>query len=71
MKTNMGTLDKIIRVVVALTAAALVYYDVVQGVYSYVLLTITAIFLFTSLIGFCPLYGIFGINTCSVNRRGS
>ncbi len=71
MKTNMGTLDKIIRVVVALTAAALVYYNVVEGIISYILLTVTAIFLLTSLIGFCPLYGIFGINTCSVNRRGS
>ncbi len=71
MKKNMGTLDKIIRTVIALVAAALVYYNVVEGVYSYILLTITAIFLLTSLIGFCPLYGIFGINTCSASRRGS
>jgi len=69
MKTNMGTLDKVIRVIVGLLAGALVYYDVVGGVYSYILLTITAIFLLTSLIGFCPLYGIFGISTCSTPHR--
>ena len=69
MKKNMGTLDKIIRVVVALVAAALVYYEVVGGVTSYILLVVTAIFLLTSLIGFCPLYGIFGLNTCSVRGK--
>ncbi len=66
----MGALDKVIRVVIALVAAALVYYDVVGGMYSYILLTITAIFLLTSLVGFCPLYGLFGLNTCPVNKRG-
>ncbi|WP_372974222.1 DUF2892 domain-containing protein [Muriicola sp.] len=70
MKKNMGALDKVIRVVIALVAAALVYYDVVGGMYSYILLTITAIFLLTSLVGFCPLYGLFGLNTCPVNKRG-
>ncbi|MEY8021492.1 DUF2892 domain-containing protein [Muriicola sp. SD30] len=69
MKKNMGALDKLIRVVVALVAGALVYYEVVTGMYSYVLLTITAIFLLTSLIGFCPLYGIFGLNTCAVRSK--
>ncbi|MGB5647467.1 YgaP family membrane protein [Muriicola sp.] len=70
MKTNMGALDKIIRVIIAIAAGFLVYYDVVQGVYSYILLTIVAIFLLTSLVGFCPLYSIFGLNTCSVNKKG-
>ncbi len=69
MKKNMGALDKIIRTVIALVAAALVYYNVVEGVYSYILLTITAIFLLTSLVGFCPLYGLFGINTCPARDR--
>lgn len=65
----MGALDKIIRVVLAIAAAALVYFEVVTGVYSYVLLTITAIFILTSLVGFCPLYGIFGLNTCPAKSK--
>jgi len=69
MKKNMGALDKIIRVVLAIAAAALVYFEVVTGVYSYVLLTITAIFILTSLVGFCPLYGIFGLNTCPAKSK--
>ena len=69
MKTNMGTLDKIIRVLVAIAAGLLVYFEVVQGVYSYILLAIVAIFLLTSLVGFCPIYGLFGINTCTVKKK--
>jgi len=65
----MGTLDKVIRVILAVVAGLLVYYDVVEGVWSYILLTITAVFLLTSLVGFCPLYGLFGLNTCQVKKN--
>jgi hypothetical protein len=69
MKTNMGTLDKIIRISVAVIASLLVYYDVVEGVLSYILLAVVAIFLLTSLVGFCPIYGLFGMNTCKVKTK--
>jgi hypothetical protein len=69
MKKNMGLLDRVIRVLIALGAAALVYFDVVEGIYSYILLTITVIFLLTSLVSFCPLYGLFGLNTCPAKAK--
>ncbi len=69
MKANMGTLDKVIRVILAVIAGLLVYYDVIEGVWSYILLTITAVFLLTSLVGFCPLYGLFGLNTCPTKTK--
>ena len=64
MKNNMGGLDKSIRVILALVAGLLVYFEVVDGALAYMLLAITGIFVITSLVGFCPLYGIFGINSC-------
>ncbi|EAR02049.1 DUF2892 domain-containing protein [Maribacter sp. HTCC2170] len=64
MKKNMGGLDKIIRVVLAIVAGLLVYFEVVSGTSAYILLTASAIFVITSLVGFCPLYGMFGINSC-------
>lgn len=60
----MGGLDKIIRVVLAIVAGLLVYFEVVSGTSAYILLTASAIFVITSLVGFCPLYGMFGINSC-------
>lgn len=64
MKRNMGGFDKTIRLVLALLAGLLVYFEVVEGPISYILLTIMAVFVITSLVGFCPLYGIFGVHTC-------
>jgi hypothetical protein len=64
MKTNMGKADKTIRILLALVFAVLVYTDIVTGIAAYVLLVLTAIFLLTSIINFCPLYKLFGIDTC-------
>lgn len=64
MKKNMGNTDKGIRIILALAIAALYYFKIVSGTLAYVLIAIAAIFLLTSLVSFCPLYPIFGINTC-------
>jgi len=64
MKKNMGTLDKGIRVVLAAVFAYLYFSGIVIGTLSYVLLAFAAIFLLTSLVSFCPLYPLLGINTC-------
>ena len=65
MKKNMGTTDKLIRIVVAIVIVILYYTDVISGTLAIVLGALAAIFVFTSFISFCPLYAPFGINTCS------
>lgn len=69
MKTNMGGLDKIIRVSLAVVAGLLVYFEVVDDILAYILLTLIGVFVITSLVGFCPLYGIFGINSCGRKKN--
>ena len=64
MKKNMGTIDKIVRIVLALVAVVLFLTHVVSGVLGIVLLVVAGIFVLTSLISFCPLYWPFGISTC-------
>lgn len=64
MKVNMGTTDKIIRVLVAIIIGGLYFANVITGTLAIVLLTLAVIFLLTSLAGFCPIYAIFGIKTC-------
>ena len=61
----MGNIDKIIRVVVALFFSVLYFTGTVSGILGYIVLALGAIFLLTSIIGFCPLYLPFGLNTCS------
>ncbi|MCE2683139.1 MAG: DUF2892 domain-containing protein [Flavobacteriia bacterium] len=64
MTTNMGTTDKIIRIAVATGIVGLYLGNVISGTLAIVGLAIVGIFVLTSLIGFCPLYAIFGLNTC-------
>lgn len=64
MKKNMGATDKYIRLFVAVLLSVLVYFKVLEGTLAYVALGLGAVFVLTSLVSFCPLYTIFGINTC-------
>ncbi len=63
MKKNMGTIDKVIRILVAVVVVVLYFTHVISGVLAIVLLAVSAIFVLTSLISFCPLYLPFGIST--------
>ena len=63
MKKNMGTLDKSIRIIVALIIASLYFTKVISGTLAIVLLIFAAVFIVTSFISFCPLYPIIGLNT--------
>lgn len=66
MKKNMGTLDKVVRVAAAIIIALLYYFNVIEGTLAIVLMAFSIIFLITSFINFCPLYTLFGWNTCKV-----
>lgn len=66
MKKNMGGTDRIIRIIVAIIALALYFTGTITGTLSIIALVVAGIFLLTSFISFCPLYGILGLNTCSV-----
>jgi len=63
MKQNMGTLDRIIRAVVAIIIGILYFTGVINGVLAIVLGIIAIVFLITSIIGFCPLYLPFRFST--------
>ncbi len=64
MKANMGSADRIIRILLAVVFAALYFTGTVTGTFGIVLLVLGGVFLATSAIGFCPLYTILGMNTC-------
>lgn len=68
MKKNMGNQDKLIRTIIAIIFAVLYFTGIVGGTIGIILMVVSAIFLLTSLISFCPLYRIFGIQTCKVKN---
>jgi len=63
MKKNMGTADKIIRVIIAVIFLILYFTNVITGTFGIVLIVLSVIFLLTSLVSFCPVYAIFGAST--------
>jgi hypothetical protein len=63
MKKNMGTIDRLARVLAAVTIGVLFITNTISGVLAIVLLILAGVFLLTSVIGFCPLYSPFGIST--------
>lgn len=64
MKKNMGTADKIIRIIIAAIIITLYFTEMITGIVAIVLLVLSGIFILTSFISFCPLYTLFGIKTC-------
>jgi hypothetical protein len=63
MKKNMGTIDKVVRIIVALIIVLLYVSNKIEGTTAIVLLVLSGIFILTSFISFCPLYYPFGIST--------
>lgn len=65
MKKNMGSADRIIRILVAAVIATLFFTNVITGTLGIVLLVLAGVFVLTSVVSFCPLYAPFGLSTCS------
>ena len=63
MKANMGSADKIVRIVIAVILGILFYQGIISGGVGIILLVLSGIFVLTSLISFCPLYAPFGLST--------
>ena len=68
MKKNMGSADRVIRVIIAAVLAFLFYNGTITGTLGIVALVAAGVFVLTSFMSFCPLYPLIGINTCSVKK---
>ncbi len=64
MKQNVGTVDRVIRIVIALVLGALVLTGQVSGVAAIILGVVAVAMLVTGAIGFCGLYTVLGFSTC-------
>ena len=63
MKTNVGGIDKILRILVGIALIVMAYMNVV-GVWGY----IGVVPLLTGLIGWCPVYPLLGISSCPLKK---
>jgi hypothetical protein len=68
MKTNMGSADRVIRLLAAVLLTVLYLTKIITGTMGTVALVVAGVFLLTSLVRFCPLYSLIGINTCGTKK---
>lgn len=62
-KKNMGVIDRVIRVALAVIFAYLYFSGTLTGALGIILLVLGVVFVLTSLVSFCPLYLPFGLST--------
>jgi len=68
MKKNMGTADRVIRLIAAIAVGVLYGLNLISGTVAIVLGIVAGAFLVTSLVGWCPMYLPFGISTCKTTK---
>ena len=68
MKKNMVTTDRYIRLSIAAIILVLYFLGYLPGTLGLVLGIVGLVFALTSFLNFCPLYALFGIRTCPVEK---
>lgn len=68
MVKNIGSADKMIRLIIAAIVIALYFTGTVTGTLGIVLLVVAGVLVLTSFISFCPLFAMLGINSCPVKN---
>ena len=69
MKKNMGGIDRIIRLILAIVVLVLYLTGNISGTLAIILGILAVIFFLTSLVGFCPLYVLFNISTAKKKKK--
>lgn len=63
MEKNMGSIDKVVRILLAIIIIGLYFGKVISGTVAIFLLILAGVFIVTSFVSFCPLYLPLGIST--------
>ena len=69
MKANLGTLDKVIRLLTAVILIILFYSGVLNGIVGIIFLVIALLLTLTSLLSYCPIYKLLHFNTKSKKTK--
>tara|TARA_R110002126_G_scaffold172565_1_gene321294 strand:+ start:453 stop:659 length:207 start_codon:yes stop_codon:yes gene_type:complete len=68
MKKNMGSTDRFIRIFIAVALLTTFYTDTVTGTLGYIMAAVAGVLILTTFVSFCPLYTLFGMNTCKIKK---
>jgi fatty acid desaturase len=63
MKKNLGIIDRVIRILIAVVVAVLYFKGIISGTLGIILLILAAVFVLTSFFSFCPIYWTLGLSS--------
>jgi len=70
MKKNVGNIDKVVRVIIAIVATYFAYTREFESAWiAYLLWAVAIVMLLTVLMGRCGLYSVCGASTCKVKEK--
>ena len=69
IKANVGTADRAIRLIVALTLIVLFYTGLLSGIAGIIGLIVALLLTVTSLLSFCPIYRLFKLNSVFTKKN--
>lgn len=70
-RQNTGTTDRDIRLVLAALFGLIALFAPFGGLWQIVPAVLAVVMLVTAAVSFCPLYAIFGLNTCGANKKAA
>ncbi len=71
MKKNVNSVDKFVRIALALVIAALIFTGTISGTAGIIFGILAVVFLGTGIISFCPLYKVLGISTLKEKTKAA
>jgi hypothetical protein len=71
MLHNVGKIDRIIRIILALILATLFFTKIIDGTWGTIAIISAGILFMTGLRSCCPIYAVLGFGTCGIDTRES
>ena len=68
MRKNMHLIDRVVRILIAVTVFYLIYNETLMSPWSWILGVLSVVFVLTSLINWCPIYTMLGISTAPKSK---
>jgi len=63
MKKNVNSVDKVVRILLAVVLGVLIFTNQVVGILAIILGVLAVVLVLTSVLSFCPIYAMFNLST--------
>jgi hypothetical protein len=69
VKKNVNSIDKVIRILLAIVLGVLIFTSQVTGILAIVLGVLAVVLVLTSVLSFCPIYALLNLSTVKKSEK--